>query len=259
MTKETSEDIVQKTTQESVQSKSTIPNIDIVLVPAGAELRAVRRGIKQADQTPSSVIAIPAGPVAVKAFMAKLVAKWEREDHNLNRNLLLIGLGGSLCTRYRAGDSLALTQIWQGFEDGQSVLPCDLELTAQISRQLQCETGVGVTCDRIITNAKEKQQLGDRYAAQAVDMEGFSLLKSLSNLACSPDYRIAAVRIISDDCLHDLPDLLQVIRSDGSMSQTGLLLSFVRRPVAAIRLILGSLRGLKTLEKSVCKLFSIME
>lgn len=100
----------------------------------------------------------------------------------------------------------------------------------------------GVSCDRVITTLAEKRQLGDRYDAAVVEMEGTTLLR------CLPDCPIAILRVISDDCHHELPDISAAIGADGSLNVMTLVLSFLRRPVAALRLIRGSLQGLKALE-----------
>lgn len=80
-------------------------------------------------------------------------------------------------------------------------------------------------------------------------MEGVTLLRAL------PDCPIAILRVISDDCHHELPDISAAIAADGSLRVATLMLSFLRRPLAALRLIRGSLRGLKALEQVVASLF----
>ena len=128
-------------------------------------------------------------------------------------------------------------------------MTCDRALTAQLAERLGIATGIGVTCDRVITTAAEKKRLGDRYSASVVDMEGAVLLKAL------PDRAIAILRVISDDCREDLPDIAGAIAADGSLRPMTLALSFAKRPLLAIRFIKGSLKGLKALENMAFALF----
>lgn len=215
-------------------------DIQTVLVPAGAEYKAVKRGLNQVKNSPS-LIAIPAGPVGLKKFLAA--------QNSLNGGLLLMGLGGSLSPEYSVGRTIALTQVWNGFETGQLALDCDPKLTKQIATRLELETGTGVTCDRVITSAQEKRLLGDRYKAAVVDMEAAVLLKQF------PDKSIAVLRVISDDAQHDLPDISEAISPDGSLRPQVLALRFLSNPVAAARLIRDSLIGLKALETLTKRLF----
>lgn len=104
-------------------------------------------------------------------------------------------------------------------------------------------------CDRVITTVAEKKRLSDRYQADVVDMESAVLLDAM------PQTRIAVLRVISDDCSHDLPDMSGAIGPDGSLRAGTLAQSFLKRPVAALKFISSSLQGLKVLEQSTFALF----
>lgn len=214
--------------------------IQLILVPAGAEYRAVKRGLGQCRNVPP-VVAIPAGPQPVRQFLAAFLSQWQ-DRSRLQTGVLLVGLGGSLAPEYEVGDGVLIEQVWNGFEPGSEMYQCDRGLTAQLVEQLEVSTGVGVTCDRVITSAAEKRQLRDRYGADVVDMEAAALLKAM------PDSKIAILRIISDDCYHDLPDFSNVIDAQGAIAPVPLALSFLSRPIAALRLIRGALKGLRSLE-----------
>ena len=210
--------------------------IRVILVPAGAEYQAVQRAMKQVQAGPQ-VVAIPAGPQGVTRFLQT----WEEQD--LLGGVLLMGLGGSLSPELDVGDAVLIEKV---FEAGSSqVYECDHTLTAQISEQLGIVIGVGVSCDRVITTAVEKHQLHKHYGAEVVDMEGAALLKGL------PNGKIVILRVISDNCHHDLPDISNAIGPDGSIKPIYLALSFLRRPMAALRLIRGSLKGLKCMESII--------
>ncbi|MDA0867502.1 MAG: hypothetical protein O2890_14055, partial [Cyanobacteria bacterium] len=145
------------------------------------------------------------------------------------------------------GDGVLLETLWDEREG--VAYPCPGAVTAGLSQRLpQIKVARGVSCDRVITTIAEKRQLGDRYDAAVVEMEGTTLLRGL------PGCPIAILRVISDDCHHELPDISAAIGADGSLKVITLALSFLRRPVAALRLIRGSLQGLKALERLAVEL-----
>ena len=220
------------------------PAIQVIMVPAGAEYKAVKRALSRIKQAPE-LVAIPAGPQAAKKF----VAGWAKQ-HSTEGGLLLIGLGGSLSADYGVGEGVLMKQIWSGFEENEStVVECDHGLTAQIAARIGVAIGVGVSCDRIITTAKEKRELGDRYSANIVDMESFSVIQTL------PTYKVAILRVISDDCQHDLPNIADAIGPDGSLRPILLTIRFISQPFAAIRFVKSGLKGLKALEALTLEIF----
>ncbi len=110
--------------------------------------------------------------------------------------------------------------------------------------------GNGVTSDRLIWSATEKQALHQKSGADVVDMEGFAVLRTLS------DAKVAMVRVVSDDCRHNLPDLSSAISLAGSLQPIPLAIGLLRQPIAATRLIAGSLKGLSILQNVTTSLFS---
>ncbi|NER81774.1 MAG: phosphorylase [Leptolyngbya sp. SIO1D8] len=221
--------------------------IQVVLVPAGAEYQSVKRAMQQV-QNPPQMIAIPTGPQALKRF---LITKQAQYVLQANR-ILVLGLGGSLSTAYTIGEGLLLEKMWCGFvTEGLPVYVCDRTLTQAIAQRLpHIALGTGVTCDRVITTAAEKHQLRDRYGADIVEMEGAALLRALPS-HCS----VAILRVISDDCHYDLPDISTAIGPDGHLKPMVLTWRFLRNPLAALRLIRGSLQALKALENVTVALF----
>ena len=83
-------------------------------------------------------------------------------------------------------------------------------------------------------------------------MEGAKVLEALEQKPAA----VAILRVISDDCRHNLPDITSAISPEGSLQMFPLTISFLRRPVAAVRLIQGSLRGLQVLQGVTTELFS---
>jgi hypothetical protein len=101
-----------------------------------------------------------------------------------------------------------------------------------------------LTSDRLVWSAQEKHQLAQQYCADVVDMEGFAALESLHQTGA----HVAMLRVVSDNAQHDLPNLTHAIGSDGTLRPLPLVGGMARRPIAAARLIRGSLQGLKTLQ-----------
>ncbi|MBC7970615.1 MAG: hypothetical protein H7Z11_10920 [Verrucomicrobia bacterium] len=75
-------------------------------------------------------------------------------------------------------------------------------------------------------------------------MEGFAALEALHQTSA----RVAMLRVVSDNAQHDLPDLTSAISQDGALRTLPLAWGMASQPIAATRLIRGSLRSLKTLE-----------
>ncbi|MEM1280587.1 MAG: hypothetical protein AAGG53_11355 [Cyanobacteria bacterium P01_H01_bin.152] len=211
-------------------------DIHIVLVPTGAESQAVKQGLSSAQNGPE-IIEIPAGPQAFKGFLRD----WYEPQLWLHRNLLLVGLGGSLSTELTVGDGVLVERFVE--DNSGQLYECDRAFTQQLSQQLGLPIRTGVTCDRVITTVAEKRQLGDRYTADVVDMESAVLLKAM------PAARIAVLRVISDDCDHDLPAIGNAIRPDGTLNPLRLATGFLKNPVAALKFVRGSLEGLKQLRQ----------
>ena len=217
------------------QSESYLSNRPIIIVPTGAESRAVKQALRNRPNPPR-VIEIPAGPPAVEAFLHN----WREPQLFQHHNLVLVGLAGSLSPDFQVGDGVL---VERSFEASSSrSYECDRALTQHLSRQLDLPIGTGVTCDRVVTTVAEKQRLGDRYQADIVDMESAMLLKLM------PQARIAIVRVISDDGNHDLPAIGDAIRPDGTLSPLILTTGLLRNPMAALQFVRNSLRGLRSLE-----------
>ena len=221
-----------------------VPKVEMILVPAGAEYQAVQRALRRA-QNPPRAIAIPAGSQALLTFLS------HGPKPAADGGILLMGLGGSLSNQFSVGDRVLLRAVWDDTQAGRPLpYPCDGALTEAIAQRCPgVAIAEGVSCDRVITAIAEKRYLGDRYGAAVVEMEGASLLQAL------PNCPISILRVISDDCRHELPDISAAIAPDGSLRVRELAWRFLQRPIAALRLIRGSLQGLKVLEQTASHLF----
>jgi hypothetical protein len=131
-------------------------------------------------------------------------------------------------------------------------LKFDPELNGWVQERLPAvKVGQAVGSDRILTLASEKQALHQRLGASVVEMESLSILTLLQ----PQGKRLAMLRVISDDCRHDLPNISGAIQPNGSLRPLSLAAGFVQKPAGTGRLIFGALKGLAALEALMVQLF----
>jgi hypothetical protein len=224
--------------------------ISLILVPQGAEHKAVRQGLSRlrphlgADPL---VLPIPIGLKPLGEYLKQL----ELKDLSNCSGILLTGLCGSLKHDYGVGDIANYQSCLYRSDHSSSSLNCNPELIGNC-----LPTGAhlvnGLTSDRIIHLAAEKIELGKAFPADVVDMEGFAVLEFFSKLSIP----VAMLRIVSDDVRFDLPSLDNAIASDGTLKPIPLALGMLRQPVAALRLIRGSLKALQVLQHTIAIAFA---
>lgn len=220
---------------------SNLSSIQAILVPQGAEYQAVCRGLKHINSPKPLVIPIPIGCKSLTQHLKQL------HFPNSPQTILLMGLCGSLSPQYAVGDVVVYQECVNEFNSTQA---CDDELTMLLHNKLKEEAYLvrGLTSDRIIHSTSEKQHLGQLYNTDVVDMEGLAVLEVFQ--------KVGIVRVISDDIHHNLPDLTSAISSKGALLPLPLAIGMIRQPMAATRLIRGSLRGLRMLQKVTTQLFA---
>ena len=218
--------------------------IDTIVVPQGAEYQAVCRGLHQAGVNNIEIIAIPIG-VFVDRFLSD-----NRDKLNNSAGVLIMGLCGSLTNTYHLGDSVLVTAIRCLNRSNLLLAP---KLTAEIQQKLAIEAVVGLTSDRIITQAREKLTLAQKYNASIVEMEGYDYVTKLQQQGIS----VAMLRVVSDNSQGNIPDLNKAIDSQGNLQTLPMTIALIKQPIAAIRLIRGSLTGLKALSEITAKLFIV--
>ena len=218
--------------------------IDKILVVQGAEYRAVQQGIKQINPNRKSGKIPQVIPIAIGEKNADKI--WDNQqfsaDH-LPKNVLMIGLCGSLSAQHSVGDIV----LYQACIKGNLALATDERLTTAIKRRLNPNIPLvtALTSDRVINSTREKKLLAQTYPTTVVDMEGFNYLKILKDQGIP----VAMLRIVSDDIRYDLPDLDYAIDQDGNIQTIPMVISMLRQPKAAIKLIKGSFKGLQVLKK----------
>jgi nucleoside phosphorylase len=217
-----------------------------IVVPQGAEYQAVCRGLAKANIDHIKVIAIPIGVKHITQVLANYA-----QEINSSAKVLILGLCGSLADTHAVGD-LVLVRSCEDLS--HNLIDLDAELTAAIQQQLtidQSNLVAALTSDRMINQAREKLILAQQYSATIVEMEGYGYVKELQRQGLA----VAMMRVVSDDLRGDLPDLNQSIDSQGNLQTLPLAIALIKQPIAAIRLIRGSLTGLTALEAITAKLF----
>lgn len=216
---------------------------DTILVPQGAEYQAVCRGLERLKSTHKpEVLAIPMGVTALASFLHS--REWQPQ------NILVMGLCGSLSSRHQVGD-IVLYQDCLSFL-GQHQY-CDRQLTNFIDYRLPNKTSLvtSLTRDRLIWSASAKLDLAQKYQANVVDMEGFVLLDILGQ----QNLKVTMLRVVSDNVDRDIPDLNSAIAPSGKLQTRAMAIAMLKKPLAAIRLITGAIKGLKILQQTTTELF----
>ncbi|MBF2037227.1 MAG: phosphorylase [Leptolyngbyaceae cyanobacterium T60_A2020_046] len=214
----------------------------MILVPAGAEYQAVCRGLRRGGEGQPVVQAIPAGQ-AVGAWLAR---------RTFSGGVLVMGLGGSLQPGLAVGDRVLCETCQFLKPTDRAVYAGNATLHDWLRDRLELQRGVAVTSDRIVTEAAEKRAIAQRTGTQVIDMEGAIVFRQLQ----AQGVAIAMIRVISDDCHHNLPDMTGTIGPDGRLRGGAIAVRFLQSPQAAARLIRGSLMGLKQLEQTAIALFA---
>ncbi|MDJ0717614.1 MAG: hypothetical protein QNJ54_25895 [Prochloraceae cyanobacterium] len=227
--------------------------IDIILVPQGQEHSAVCRGLSKTTCKPILVFPIPIGNKPLIACLQKWQQTKKIPDRQLN--ILVMGLCGSLSPQHNLADIVVYKECLYLSERSEKLLKhCDSQLTNSVKKKLKEKASLvrSLTSDRVICSAEEKRHLGETCQAEVVDMEGFAILEACQKT----EIRVTMVRVISDDCNRDLPDMEGAINSQGNIEALPTAIAMLKKPIAAVRLIRGSLKALQILEQVTKKLFS---
>jgi hypothetical protein len=219
-------------------------SIDIILSPQGAEYRAVHRALNQSYSHRLKLLPIPMGVNSLANYLKR--EQIEEICQKKRPKVLIMGLCGSLSPQYDVGDAV----IYQNciyLTPEKQIKSTDPWLTNYIYQKLRQQVSLvsSLTSDRLIVSVAEKWQLGKLTKASVVDMEGFAALEILQQQGVA----VAMLRVVSDNSRNDLPDLSKAIAADGTLKPLPMAIAMLRQPLAATRLIKGSLRGLAVLEQ----------
>jgi hypothetical protein len=228
--------------------------IYLILVPQGQEYKAIARGLRKIDVT-TKILSVPMGTHSLQNFLEEWKTTKSFSQQTFHK-ILLMGLCGSLSSQFRVGDVVIYRDCL--YASTNELEYCDRQIVQNLKKNLKARTKIvrGLTSDRLIWSAEEKRQLGKLYDADVVDMEGFIVLKTIKAIFTERIPQIAIVRVVSDDCDRDIPNLEGAIDANGKLQPLSVTTSFLQQPIAAIRLIKGSLKGLRVLEKLTTEIFS---
>jgi adenosylhomocysteine nucleosidase len=195
-----------------------------VVVPAGPEERAVRRGAVRAR-----IVAVPAGRRA-----ADCVAELPSDAL-----VVVLGLCGGL-QNASMGSTVIYTDV---VDDATSIAVDPVHVHALMRALPSAPIARACTTDHVVTNAAERAVLASQYGADVVDMEGTYLAAALRARALP----FAMVRVVSDDSANEMPAIGDAIDPGGKIRPWRVAAAFARRPFAAVRFVVDVRWALATL------------
>ncbi|SKB14671.1 conserved hypothetical protein [Planktothrix sp. PCC 11201] len=228
---------------------------NFILVPQGQEYQAVLKGLQLVESSNVQILPIPMG----SQYLTVYLKKWLNSEAIKNRSLqvLVLGLCGSLSPHLKVGDvviyqnCLPLMSRDSGEDTKDIAFPWDYDLALFLHQKLISSHLVrGLTTDRVITTATEKQKLSQLYPVEVVDMEGLILLEFLTKAGI----KAAMVRVVSDDFSQDLPDLTPAIDNGGTLKIFPLIKVLLQHPIPGLKLMRSGLKSLAILQQLTPKL-----
>lgn len=225
--------------------------IDIIIVPQGAEYKAIKQGLDRVKNSQALIVPIPIGVNKIAETLTKQQF-WQIQP----KTVLMMGLCGSLSSQYNVGDAVLYQNCYSCTNSGN--LLGDQQLNQLIYQNLKANKVSNnlslvsaLTSDRLITNINKKKQLARQYKASVVDMESFAYLKLLQEKKIA----VSILRVVSDDLKSNLPNLESTISKEGKIQPLAMTRKMLKQPLASWKLIQSSLQGLKILEKITRELF----
>ncbi|CAD5965985.1 phosphorylase family protein [Planktothrix agardhii] len=229
---------------------------NFILVPQGQEYRAVLKGLQPINSSTIKVLPIPIGSQYLTVYL-KTWLNSEVVNSRSSIQVLVLGLCGSLSPNLQVGDVViyqnCLPLMSRDFgEDPKDItFPWDYDLALFLHQKLISSHLVrGLTTDRVITTATEKQKLSQLDPVEVVDMEGLIILEFLTKAGI----KAAMVRVVSDDFSQDLPDLTPAIDHHGRLKIFPLIKVLLQHPVQGLKLIKSGLKSLAILQQLTQKL-----
>jgi adenosylhomocysteine nucleosidase len=161
---------------------------------------------------------------------------------------LLLGFGGGTRHGLKVTDLVACSELIDSAGNAKRVLSSAALVRRAKRTGHLAATSPAVTVPRVITSAAAKLDLGERYGAAVVEMEGFHLL-SLSSRLGVPGL---VVRAILDTVEDDFPDVAHLISSSGEPRMAASVAHLALHPTHAFR-IPGLLRRAKACRRAMSR------
>lgn len=217
---------------------------DVVIVPQGAEAKAVTKAISQTTAKPR-IVKIPIGSQNIRATLERQKF-WQAAP----QKVLMLGLCGSLTDSCSIGEAVLYSSC-QAIGNEQK-LDLTSELNFLIQQKLALSSVAGLTSDRVIGSVWEKQQFAATYNCQTIDMENYGYGRLLQQ----QQIQLSIIRIVSDDLAFDLPDLNSAISPTGEIKTLKMAATLLQNPFNSWRFIKNSLQALKQLETITKQIFN---
>jgi len=138
--------------------------------------------------------------------------------------LVSFGFAGALTEEAKVGDVILCSTLYgrngkkEESDQPRSACHSDTRLvslasTAMESTSARVWQGNSVSVRQVVAKTRAKRELGEAYRAEAVDMESYWIAK----IASESRIPFLAVRAISDEVQHNLPQFDQIVNSDGKL------------------------------------------
>jgi adenosylhomocysteine nucleosidase len=197
----------------------------------------VRRAVARSAFRPRIVVCGIGAAAAARAAEAALAGE---PPHGA----LVVGLCGFLVPCLRVGEVV----IYSSIQDEHVTLEIDAALLKELAALLPSAQSVrAVQSPAIVALPSAKAALAQRFGAQAVDMESFTLVEHLRRGGVAA----GIVRVGSDTSDDELPDLAGALDCNGRLDRMKLARIVLGRPSAGLRLARNGLRALAALERTV--------
>ena len=206
---------------------------DAVVIPRGAEARAVVRGWRRPQPR---MLFVPAGGSAGAALQSDVPIA----------TALVMGLCGALDPVLRVGRPVVYADVVD--EDRTIVL--DASLAGACATALRCAIVRAANVPAVVGDVAVKAALRSATGAAAVDMEAAAIARTLH----ARGVRVAMVRVVSDDAVTPLPDLRGIYDAGGALRPLALALALLRTPVRGALFIGHVVSALSALRLAAARL-----
>jgi nucleoside phosphorylase len=147
------------------------------------------------------------------------------------KQVVVTGLCGALDAELRKGDAVVYDEV----RSVKGSLKLDHDVADRLARSVECARGTGLSVERVVTRASEKEELRLAHGAIAVDMETYEV----ASFCMESGIAVGVMRVVSDEAHEDLPDFNGSLDERGEMVGWKLAQRMLVRPRASMRLIAG--------------------